>query len=94
MKEKKHPCHTMLFALRWLISRPQVSKSNSWKNISFSKTMALQREPFLIVDQPKFKKCSRKKTRHSLLMAGIHARCMDHGLGKTIRVDAQLVFEF
>ena len=27
-------------------------------------------------------------------MAGIHARCMDHGLGKTIRVDAQLVFEF
>ena len=48
----KHPCHTKLCAFRWLISRPQVLnlrslKSNSWKITSFSKTLALQREPFL-----------------------------------------------
>ena len=28
-------------------SKSEVSKSNSWKVTSFSKTMALQREPFL-----------------------------------------------
>ena len=28
-------------------SKSEVSKSNSWKITSFSKTMALQREPFL-----------------------------------------------
>ena len=34
-----------------------------------------------------------KPKRHSLLMAGIHARCMDHRLRMTIRVDAKLDFE-
>ena len=58
MKEKL-PLSHKLCAFRWLISRPQqawtssskseVSKSNSWKITSFSKTMALQREPFLTI---------------------------------------------
>ena len=44
-ERKKHPCHTKLCVFIWLISRPQVcsklevSKSNSWKITSFSKTM-------------------------------------------------------
>ena len=49
---KKHPCHTKLCALRWLISRAQIQNVLSWnqfcvKILFFSKTTLLQREPFL-----------------------------------------------
>ena len=53
--EEKTPCLMKLCAFRCLISRPQnnskseVSKSNSQKITSFSKTTSLQREPFLTV---------------------------------------------
>ena len=52
MKEKKHTCHTKLRAFRMLDfqtskSSSDVSKSNSWRITSFSKTTLLQSEPFL-----------------------------------------------
>ena len=54
-ERKKHPCHTKLWTFRCLISGPQNLIQRSWSQIqiltwkitSFSKTMLLQREPFL-----------------------------------------------
>ena len=52
MKEKTLLSNEVVCVFRWLIARPQVlnmryRNQNSWKMTSFSKTMALQREPFL-----------------------------------------------
>ena len=52
-ERKKHPCHTKLCAFICMpdfetsSSKLEVSKSNSWKITSLSKTKTLQREPFL-----------------------------------------------
>ena len=48
---RKNPCHTKLCAFRCLISKSnsEVTKSNSQKITSFSKTTLLQRELFLIM---------------------------------------------
>ena len=49
MKEKTPLSHEVCLMLDFETSKSnsEVSKSNSWKTTSFSKTMSLQREPFL-----------------------------------------------
>ena len=51
MKEKITLCHKVvcfqMLGFETSNSKSEVSKSNSWKITSFSKTMSLQREPFL-----------------------------------------------
>ena len=51
MKEKKSLFHEVVCVsmvdFETSSSKSEVSKSNSWKITSFSKAMALQREPFL-----------------------------------------------
>ena len=50
-ERKKHPCPTKLcaFTIDFTTSNSklEISKSNSWKIASVSKTMSVQREPFL-----------------------------------------------
>ena len=51
MKEKTHLSHEVvcfqMLDFETSDSKSEVSKSNSWKTTSFSKTRLLQREPFL-----------------------------------------------
>ena len=48
MKEKTRLSHEVqMLDFDTSNSKPEVSKSNSWKNTSFSKTTPLQRELFL-----------------------------------------------